>query len=81
MGSFEDKGNADDTDDVGNMGDSDDEGSKADIHNEVAILREVLELSNKPIGNDADNLDNVKGENFLRTEGNADVQLLGAPDG
>ena len=63
------------------MGDSDDEGEEADIHNEATILREMFESSNEPIGDDADNLDDVKGEEFARKVGNTGVQLLGAPEG
>ena len=47
---------------LGDMGDSDDEGAEADIHNEGVSLREVLESSNEPIGDDADNIDDLKGE-------------------
>ncbi len=72
--------NADD-EESGNMGDSDDEGADADIHNKGINLREVLESSNEPIGDDADNIDNVKGEEFAPTKGHGAVQLLGAPDG
>jgi hypothetical protein len=75
-------GSSDDfSDEVGDMGDSDDEGEEADIHNEATILREMLESSNEPIGDDADNLDDVKGEEFARKVGNTGVQLLGAPEG
>jgi hypothetical protein len=51
----------------GNMGDSDGEGAEADIHNKGINLREVLESSNEPIGDDTDNIDNVKGEEFAPT--------------
>jgi hypothetical protein len=44
--------NVDDSE-LGDMGDSDDEGAEADIHNEGVSLREVLESSNEPIGDDA----------------------------
>ena len=47
---------------LGDMGDSNDKGVEADIHNEVVSLREVLESSNEPIGDDADNIDDLKGE-------------------
>jgi hypothetical protein len=70
-----------DDEESGDMGDSDDEGAEADIHNKGLNLREVLESSNKPIGDDADNIDDVKGEEFAPTEGHCEVQLLGAPDG
>ncbi len=63
------------------MGDSNDEGAEAEIHNEGINLREVLESSNKPIGDDADNIDDVKGEEFAPTKRHHAVQLLGAPDG
>jgi hypothetical protein len=64
------------------MGNSDDEGAEADIHNEGVSLREVLESSNDPIGDNANNIDNVKGEEFSTTkEGNGAVQMLGALDG
>jgi hypothetical protein len=63
------------------MGDGDEEGEEADIHNEATILREIFELSNEPIGDDADNLDDVKGEEFAHKVGNTEVQLLGVPDG
>ena len=53
----------------------------ADIHNEATILREIFESSNEPIGDDADNLDDVKGKEFACKVGNTEVQLLGAPDG
>ena len=66
---------------LGDMGDSDDEGAKADIHNEGVALREVLESSNEPIGDDADNIDDLKGEEFSPAEGNGVMQLVGAPDG
>jgi len=71
------------TDDLelGDMGDSADEGAEADIHNEGVSLREVLESSNEPIGDDADSIDNLKGEEFPPAEGNGVVQLVGAPDG
>ena len=75
------EGNADNIE-LGDMGDSDDEGAEADIHNEGVSLREVLESSNEPIGDNADNIDDVKGEEFATTkEGNGAVQMLGAPDG
>jgi hypothetical protein len=64
-----------------NMEDSDDEGAEADTHHEGINLREVLESSNKPIGDNADNIDNVKGEEFATTKGHYVVQLLGAPYG
>jgi len=64
---------------LGDMGDSDDEGVEADIHNEGVSLREVLESSNEPIGDDADNIDDLKGEEFSPAEGNGVVQLVGAP--
>jgi hypothetical protein len=41
----------------------------------------VLESSNKPIGDDADNIDDLKGEEFSPAKGNVVVQLVGAPDG
>ena len=66
---------------LGDMGDSDDGGAEADIHNEGVSLREVLESSNEPIGDDADNIDDLKGEEFSPAEGNGVVQLVGAPDG
>jgi hypothetical protein len=66
---------------LGEMGDSNDKGVEADIHNEVVSLREVLESSNEPIGDDADNIDDLKGEEFSPAEGNGVVQLVGAPDG
>jgi hypothetical protein len=72
--------NVDDSE-LGDMGDSDDEGAEADIHNEGVSLREVLESSNEPIGDDADNIDDLKGEEFSPAEGNGVVQLVGAPDG
>ncbi len=55
---------------LGDIGDSDDEGAEADIHNEGVSLREVLESSNEPIGDDADNVDNLKGEEFSPAKGN-----------
>jgi len=55
--------NVDDSE-LGDMGDSDDEGAETDIHNEGVSLREVLESSNEPIGDDADNIDDLKGEEF-----------------
>ena len=58
-----------------------DEGVEADIHNEGVSLREVLESSNEQIGDDADNIDDLKGEEFSPAEGNGVVQLVGAPDG
>ncbi len=58
-----------------------DEGAEADIHNNGIILREVLESSNEPIGDDADNIDNVRVEECAPTKGHGAVQLLGAPDG
>ncbi len=70
-----------DNEESGDMGDSDDEGAEADIHHKGINLREVLETSNETIGDDADNIDNVKGEEFATTEGHCAVQLLGAPDG
>jgi hypothetical protein len=70
-----------DNEESGNMGDSDDEGAEADIHNKDINLREVLESSNEPIGDNADNIDDVKGEEFATTKGHCAVQLLGAPDG
>ena len=71
-----------DDSELGDMGDSDDEGAEADIHNEGVSLREVLESSNEPIGDDADNIDDLKGEEFSpAAEGNGVVQLVGAPDG
>jgi len=66
---------------LGDMGDSDDEGVEANIHNEGVSLREVLESSNEPIGDDEDNIDNLKSEEFSPAEGNGVVQLVGAPDG
>jgi hypothetical protein len=72
--------NVDDSE-LGDMGDSDDEGVEADIHNEGVSLREVLESPNEPIGDDADNIDDLKGEEFSPAEGNGVVQLVGAPDG
>ena len=77
------EGSSDDcTDEVGDMGDSDDEGQEADLHNEAINLREVLELSNAPINDDDNNLDDVEGAEFACNEGNdAEVQLLGVPDG
>jgi hypothetical protein len=70
------EGSPDDIMDEGcDMGDSDEDGEEVDIHNQAAILREVFESSNEPIGDDADNLDDVKGEEFAHN------QLLGAPDG
>jgi hypothetical protein len=74
------EGNAD-NEESGNMGDSDDEEAEANIHNKGIILRKVLESSNKPIGEDADNIDDVRGEDFAPTKGYDAVQLLGAPDG
>jgi hypothetical protein len=75
------EGNADNIE-LGDMGNSDDEGAEADIHNEGVSLREVLESSNEPIGDDADNIDDVKGVEFSTTkEGNGAVQMLGASDG
>ena len=53
----------DDTDDVlGDLGDSDEEGDEADIHHDGLLLRTVLEGSNQPIGDDADNIDMFAGE-------------------
>ena len=72
--------NVDDSE-LGDMGDSDDEGAEADIHNEGVSLREVLESSNEPIGDDADNIDDLKGEEFSPAKGNGVVQLVGATDG
>ncbi len=72
--------NADD-EESGDMGDSNGEGAEANIHNKGINLREVLESSNKPIGDDADKIDNVKGEEFAPTKGHGAVQLLGAPYG
>jgi hypothetical protein len=73
--------NVDDSE-LGDMGDSNDEGAEADIHNEGVSLREVLESSNEPIGDDADNIDDLKGEEFSpAAKGNGVVQLVGAPDG
>ncbi len=66
---------------LGNMGDSNDEGVEADVHNEGVSLREVLESSNKPIGDDADNIDDLKGGEFSPAKGNGVVQLEGPPDG
>jgi hypothetical protein len=66
---------------LGDMGDSDDEGAEADIHNEGVSLKEVLESSNEPIGDDADKIDDLKGEEFSPAEGNGVVQLVGATDG
>jgi hypothetical protein len=56
-------------------------GKEADIHDKGAYLQEVLESSNKPIGDNDDNIDNVKGKEFSPSKGNGAVQLLGAPDG
>ncbi len=70
-----------DDEDSGDMGDSNDEGAEANIHNKGINLREVLESFNEPIGDNADNIDNVKGEEFAPTEGHCAVQLLGALDG
>ena len=70
-----------DDEESGDMGDSDDEKAKADIHNKGINLREVLESSNEPIGDNADNIDDVKGEEFATTKGHYVVQLLGAPYG
>jgi hypothetical protein len=72
--------NADDLE-LGDMGNSNDKGAEADIHNEGVSLREVLESSKEPIGDDADNIDDLKGEEFSPAEGNGVVQLVGAPDG
>jgi hypothetical protein len=75
------EGNADNIE-LGDIGNSDDEGAEAAIHNEGVSLREVLESSNEPIGDDADNIDNVKSDEFSTTkEGNGTVQMLGALDG
>jgi hypothetical protein len=57
----------------GNMGDSNDEGAEAYIYNKGINFREVLESSNEPIGDDADNIDNVKGEEFAPTVGHGVV--------
>jgi hypothetical protein len=62
-----------DDEESGNMGDSNDEGAEADIHYEGINLREVLESSNEPIGDNADNIDNVKGGKFVTTEGHCAV--------
>ncbi len=70
-----------DDEESGDMGDSNVEGAEADIHNKDINLREVLESSNKPIGDNADNIDDVKGEEFATTKAHCAVQLLGAPDG
>jgi hypothetical protein len=56
-----------DDEESGNMGDSNDEGAEADIHHEGINLREVLESSNEPIGDNADNIEGVKGEEFATT--------------
>jgi hypothetical protein len=63
------------------MGDRDNKGAEANIHNKDLNLKEALESSNKPIGDNANNIDNVKGEEFAPAEGHCAVQLLGAPDG
>jgi hypothetical protein len=70
-----------DDEESGDMGDSNDGGAEADIHHKGINLREVLKSSNKPFGDDADNIDDVKGEEFATTKGHCAVQLLGAPDG
>ncbi len=57
-----------DNEESGNMGDSNIEGAEANICNKGINLREVLESSNKPIGEDADNIDNVKGEKCAPTK-------------
>jgi hypothetical protein len=70
-----------DDEESGDMGNSNNEGAEANIHNKGINLRKVLESSNKPIGDNADNIDNVKGEEFAPTKGHGAVQLLSAPDG
>ncbi len=44
---------------LGNLGDSNEEGEEADIYNEGVNLQTVLETSNEPILDDADNIDQV----------------------
>jgi len=73
----------DDADDVlGDLGDSDEEGDEADIHHDGLLLRTVLEGSNQPIGEDADNIDLFAGEELqhgLQRRGSRSIN--GAPDG
>jgi len=83
------EGNADDSvllgmdlEELGDLGDSDEEGEEADIHNLGVNLRTVLETSNEPILDDADNIDIVgRGEEFLPRHDQQRRILNGAPDG
>ena len=66
------------------MGDSNVEGGEADIHNEGLNLRTMLEGSNEAIGDDANNIDPVWGEEFDAVTGEEEgrhPQISGAPEG
>jgi hypothetical protein len=66
---------------LGNLGDSDEEGDKADIHHDSLLLRTVLEGTNKPIGDDADNIDMFNGEELqYGSHLRGSRSINGAPD-
>ncbi len=74
--------NVDDSE-LGDMGDSDDEVQKPTFIMKGSLSEKCWShpISNEPIGDDADNIDDLKGEEFSPAKGNGVVQLVGAPDG